>query len=138
MAAVDLADVVDWYYVGMIEACGGAGFAPESFVEIGVFGLVGQQRLDRHHAVDGGVVGAPYLAHAAAAQQLNQLVAAEWRPVHRRTITGRIWSYCGQSAIRRPRLWLAVRGRQQSALPAPSPDEGTDASCYPAIPSIVR
>ena len=86
-AAVDLADVVDRHDVGVVEARCGAGFAAEPLVEVGVFGEVGEQHLQRHHAVDGGVVGAPHLAHTATAQQLNQLVAAKWRPFHGLTIT---------------------------------------------------
>ena len=71
-AAVDLADVVDRHDVGVVQPRGGAGFAAEPLVEIGVLGVVGEQHLQRDDAVDGGVVGAPHLAHAAAAQQLDQ------------------------------------------------------------------
>ena len=39
-------------------------------------------KLHRDHALSGGVVGPPDLAHAAAAQQLDQPVASERRPVH--------------------------------------------------------
>ena len=86
-AAVDFADVMDGHDVGVVEACCGAGFPAEPLVEVGVLGEVGEQHLQRHHAVDGGVVGAPHLAHTATTQQLNQLVAAKWRPFHGLTIT---------------------------------------------------
>ena len=87
-ATVDLADVVDRHDVGIVQACRGAGLAAEPLLEIGVLGEVGEQHLQRHDAVDGGVVGAPHLAHAAAAQQLDQPVAAERRALlHRLTIT---------------------------------------------------
>jgi hypothetical protein len=87
-AAVDFTDVMDRHDVGFFEASSGAGLAAEAPVEIGVCGVVGQQHLERHDAVDGGVVGLPHLAHAAAAQQFDQLVAAERRPFHALTITG--------------------------------------------------
>ena len=85
---VDLADVVDRHDVRIVQTCGGAGLAAEPLLELGVLGEVGEQHLQRHDAVDGGVVGAPHLAHAAAAQQLDQPVAAERRTLlHRLTIT---------------------------------------------------
>ena len=87
--AVDLADVVDRHDVGIVQTCRGAGLAAEPLVELGVLGVVRQQHLQRHHPVDLGVVSAPHLAHAAAAQQLDQLVAAKWRPLHRLTINPR-------------------------------------------------
>jgi hypothetical protein len=90
-ASVDLADVVDRHDVRVVESRGDAGFAAEPLVEVGVLGVVGKQHLQRHHAVDCGVVGAPHLAHPATAQQINQLVAAEWRPFHRLTIAACQW-----------------------------------------------
>ncbi len=85
---VDLPDVVDRHDVGIVQPCGRAGFAAEPLLEIGVLGEVGEQHLQRDDAVDGGVVRAPHLAHAASAQQLDQPVAAERRALlHRLTIT---------------------------------------------------
>jgi len=84
--AIDFADVVDRYDVGIVEACCGAGFAAEPLVEVGVLGEVRKQHLQRDDAVDRAVVGTP--AHPAAAQQLDEPVAAEWRAFHRLTITG--------------------------------------------------
>jgi hypothetical protein len=70
----------------VVESRCGAGFAAEPRLEVWVLCVVGQQHLQRHHAVDGGVVGLPHLTHPAAAQQLNQLVAAKRRALHRLTI----------------------------------------------------
>ena len=82
-AVVDLTDVVDRHDVGIVEAGGGAGLAAEPLLEVGVLGVVGEQHLQRDDAVDGGVVRAPHLAHAATAQQLDQLVAAKRRALLR-------------------------------------------------------
>jgi hypothetical protein len=84
---VDLPDVVDRHDVRIVKARRCTRLAAEPLLELRVLGEVRQQHLQGHHPVDGGVVGAPHLAHAAAAQQLDQLVAAKWRPLHRLTIT---------------------------------------------------
>ncbi len=86
-AAVDFPDVVDRHDVGIVEACRGAGFAAEPLLELGILGEVREQHLQRDGPADGGVMGTPHLAHATATQQLDQLVAAKRRPLHRLTIT---------------------------------------------------
>ncbi len=86
-ASFDFSDVVDRHDMGVVEACGGACFAAEALVELGVLGVVGQQHLQRHHPVDFGVVRPPHLTHAAAPEQLDQLVSAKWGALHRLTIT---------------------------------------------------
>jgi hypothetical protein len=85
-ATLDFADVIDRYDMGVAQPCRGAGFAAEPLLEVGVPCVMGQQHLQRHYAIDGGVVGAPHLAHPAAAKQVDQLVTTERRPVHRLTI----------------------------------------------------
>ena len=107
--AVDLADVVDRHDVRIVQPCRGAGFAAEPLLEVGVLGVVGQQHLQRHHPVDLGVVGAPHLAHPAAAKQLDQLVAAKRRPLHRLTISS-------QSLL----LWVNARADQMPGVEIPS------------------
>jgi hypothetical protein len=94
-AAVDLADVVDGDDVGVVEACCGARLAAEPLVEVGVFSEAGEQHLQRHHPIDGGVISAPHLAHSTLTQQLDQLVAAKWRALHRLTITANHY-VCGR------------------------------------------
>ena len=78
---------MDRHDVGIVETRRGAGFAAEPLLVIRVLGEVRQQHLQRDGSVDGGVVGTPHLAHAAAAQQLDQLIAAKRRALHRLTIT---------------------------------------------------
>jgi hypothetical protein len=45
------------------------------------------QHLDRYDPVGADVEGQPHLAHAAAAQQLDQAVASERRAVHGPTLS---------------------------------------------------
>ena len=85
--SVYFADVVDRDDVAVIQAGGGTDLAAEPLLEFGIVGQVREQHLQRHHAVDLAVVGTPDLAHAAAAQQLDQLVTTEWGAFHRLTIT---------------------------------------------------
>ena len=59
------------------------GFATKPPLENLVAGNVGRQYLKRDDPVDDGVVGPPYFAHAAAAQQFDQLVATEQRFLQR-------------------------------------------------------
>ena len=59
---------MDRHDVRVVQARGGAGFAAEPLLEFGVLGEVRQQYLQCDGAVDGGVVGAPHLAHSAATQ----------------------------------------------------------------------
>jgi hypothetical protein len=47
-----------------------------------------REQFDRHRAVVGrGVIRAPHLAHAAAAQQLDQAITPERRPVYGLTVS---------------------------------------------------
>ena len=88
--SVYFADVVDRDDVAVVQACSSADLAAKPLLEVGVFGQVREQHLQGHHAVDLAVVGAPDLAHAAAAQQLDQLVTTEWGAFHRLTITASV------------------------------------------------
>ena len=58
------------------------GLTAEPLLKHAVLGEVRRQHLERHHAIGDGVIGAPHLAHSAAAQQLDQPVLPERSPVH--------------------------------------------------------
>src|ERR1700722_5050824 len=69
-----------------VQPCRGVGFAAESSLKVVVVREVSVQDFDRDDPVGVGVTGAPHLAHAAAAQQLDQAITSERRLVHRLTI----------------------------------------------------
>src|ERR1700756_3916389 len=73
-------------YVWLLETGCGAGFASEPLLECPVLGEVWEQHLQCDHPVDFGVMRAPHLAHAAAAQQLDKATTPERRALHRLTI----------------------------------------------------
>ena len=75
--AVDLAEVVDGDDVRLVQAGRQARLAPEAGLERLVAGEVVGQHLQRDLALTDGVVGAVDLAHAAAADQLDEAIAAE-------------------------------------------------------------
>src|SRR6202011_3773640 len=56
--------------------------SPKPPVEQRVGGQLRRQNLDGHHPLGGGVEGLPNLAHAAPAQELDQLRQAERRSLH--------------------------------------------------------
>jgi hypothetical protein len=56
-------------------------FPAESPLKVLVLRQTRMQKLDGDDPVGHGVMCAPHLAHAAAAQQLHQAVATERRPV---------------------------------------------------------
>ena len=85
-AAVDFAVVMDRDDVRAVQSCRGVGFAAESPLKVLVLRQIRGQHLDGDDAVGVGVMGAPHLAHAAAAQQLDQAVTPERRALHRLTI----------------------------------------------------
>ena len=109
--------------VRVVKARGAAGLAAEPLVEIGVLGEVGQQHLQRHHPVDGGVVGAPHFAHSALTQQLDQLVAAKWRPLHWLTITTNRCA-CGRCELRKSTANSQTRGFGRVELRHKDPPRG--------------
>ena len=88
-AAVDLAVIVDGDDVRVVQPGSGVRLPAEPLGEAGVLGQVRRKHLDRHDSVGRGVVGAPYFADAAAAQQLHQPVAPKRRPLH--LISKQLW-----------------------------------------------
>ena len=88
-AAVDLAVIVDGDDVRVVQPGGGVRLPAEPLGEAGVLGQVRRKHLDRHDSVGRGVVGAPYFADAAAAQQLHQPVVPKRRPLH--LISKQLW-----------------------------------------------
>jgi hypothetical protein len=79
-APVDLAEVVDRYHVRIIQSCSGFRLSPEPSLVRVIVGETDRQHLDRHHALGHRVEGTPHFPHAAAAQLVNEPVAAERRP----------------------------------------------------------
>src|ERR1700737_2014095 len=73
---------MDRHHVWLVEPGRGLGLPAEPLLKHRIVGEIRGQQLHRDHALRGGVVGPPHLAHAAAAQQLDQPVASERRPVH--------------------------------------------------------
>ena len=80
--AFDLPEVVDRHHVRVVQRRRGEGLASEPLLEHGICGQLRRQHLDRHHPLGRSVERLPDLAHAAAAQQLDQSVPAEWRSLH--------------------------------------------------------
>lgn len=81
--AFDFAVAVNRDHMWFAQLCGVVSLASEALPEVGVDGAAFGQQFDRHNAVGSGVVGPPYLAHAALTDQLVQPVAAERYAVHR-------------------------------------------------------
>jgi len=67
--------------VWVVQSCGRVGFPTESPLKVHAFGQMGRQDFKGYDAVGVGVEGPPHLTHPATAQQLNQAVATEGRPV---------------------------------------------------------
>ena len=68
--------------VRVVQTSGGVGFSAESLLKFLVDRQIRGQQLDGDNPVGLGVMGSPYLTHAAAAQQLHQAVPPERGPVH--------------------------------------------------------
>ena len=81
-ASLDLTEVMNWHHVWLVESGRCLRLPPEPFPEDLIVREVRGQHLQRHHPIDRGVERPPDLAHAAPAQQLDQAVASERRPVH--------------------------------------------------------
>ena len=71
-----LARVVDGDDRGVVEASGGLRLAAEARLEAGVAGEVGTQDLDRDGAAKARVVADVHLGHAAAANEVADLIPA--------------------------------------------------------------
>src|ERR1700730_594708 len=80
--AFDLPEVVNRYHVGIVEARRGVGLSPKPLFEQRVGGQLRRQNLDGHHPLGGSAECLPNLAHAAPAQEFDQLVPAERRSLH--------------------------------------------------------
>ena len=72
-------DVVDSDNVGMIQGGRRTSFALESLDAIGIGGRIIPQHLDRHDAPEPTIARAVDLAHAAAAERLEDFVRSEAR-----------------------------------------------------------
>ena len=84
--SVDFAKVIDRHYVRLVEPGSVLGLPAEPFPKDPSSAKFAWHQLQRHHPVDGGVIRAPHLAHAAAAQQLDQAITPERGALHRLTI----------------------------------------------------
>jgi hypothetical protein len=71
------ADRVDRHDVRMLDLGGGRGFAAEADDEIAAAGQLRRQHLDRHIAVQVGVVTLIHIPHPATAQASHNLVLAQ-------------------------------------------------------------
>jgi len=71
--AAGLAEVVDGDNVGVVEGGEGAGFASEAFGELGVVDAFGGEELEGDEAVEGFLPGLVNDAHAAAAEEFEDL-----------------------------------------------------------------
>ncbi|OBK45604.1 hypothetical protein A5657_03030 [Mycobacterium kubicae] len=76
--------MVDRDDMGAIQSSGGVCFAAESALKLLVLRQVSGQDLDGNDPVGVSVMCSPNLSHAAPAQQLQQPVAPERRPLHLR------------------------------------------------------
>jgi hypothetical protein len=87
--ALVLADVVQGTDVRMLEPGHRAGFALEALAPHRVGGQRRRQHLDRHRPVEPGVARLEDLAHAAFADQRQDLVRAETRTGRQHQCLGR-------------------------------------------------
>ena len=74
-APILLADVVNHADVGMVEGGGSLRFTLETRQGLRVFRYIIRQELERHEAVQAGVLGLVNHTHSAAAQLLDDAVA---------------------------------------------------------------
>ncbi len=105
--AINFAVVMDRNDVGAIETRRRTRFAAEPLLKHLVVGQVLRKDFHRDDAVGGGVKGAPYLTHPAAAQQFDEPITPERRPlritVHLLTLlTG--WNNLVTPTLETPRL----------------------------------
>jgi hypothetical protein len=73
---------MDRHHMRLVELRRRVGFTAEPLLKHAVLSEVRRQHLQHHDAIGHGVIGPPHLAHAATAQQLDQPVLPERRPVH--------------------------------------------------------
>ena len=82
-SAVDLPVVMDRDHMRGVQSRRGVGFPAESPLKVLVLRQIRGQDFDRDDPVGDGVVGTPYLAHPARAQQRHQPVAPKLHLIHR-------------------------------------------------------
>ena len=95
--AFDFAEMVDRHHVGVVEPGGRQRFPTEPLLECRVIGQVCGQHFHRNDTLGLGVVGTPHLAHTAAAQQLDELVAAECRTLHSAPLSESLGGYSAKN-----------------------------------------
>jgi hypothetical protein len=104
--AAGFLDRVDRDDVGVVEGGDGARLSLEPLESIGIAGQLGRQDLERHAAVEPGIVGLVDLAHAARAEGPDDPVVVQRRSEH-----GRLASGLRGTTDERPIVRLAPMGR---------------------------
>ena len=81
-STVDLPVVIDRNHMWGVQPCRRMRFPTEPLLKVLILRQGRRQNLDGDDAVGDGVVGAPHLTHAAAAEQVHQAVTPERHALH--------------------------------------------------------